>query len=327
MRAADLEAWTLTVADRVLAKQPHEDARVELKSEWPVSIPKAARQLAGQANAAYGEPILWIIGLREDGVVGASQHEQSNWFSQMEAQFDRVAPALLRNIVVPVGSLCVVALLFETERAPYVVKNPAGGPIDFEVPWRSATGTRSARREDLLRILVPIQRLPECEVLNAELGSDEHPDPITEPTGSAIWMINVEIYITPRSQDRVVIPHHRCMGRLQIARLTESYPINKIQLAPPMTRSVVSDRATLLSASKNRSKTIDATATELLVDGPGVTIITGTARAPFLPKPYRSDLALSFSLRPASSQAAVSLYIPLSARQPPKPGQLLWTHR
>ncbi len=319
MRVAELEAWTLSLADRVRAKQPLEDARVELKSDWPSGIAKTARQLAGHANAAAGESILWIIGLREDGVIGASRHELSNWLPQIESQFDGVAPVLLRDLIVPVGDLSVVALLFETERAPYVVKNPAGGRIALEVPWRSATGTHSARREDLLRVLVPTQQLPQCEVLKAELRSGEHSDPIKEPTGSAIWMVNVEVYVTPRSRDRVVIPHHRCAGRLQVKHMSESFPIHKIQLAPPRTQVVVGDVGGIISPPRNRSKTVDSTATELLVDGPGVMIITGTARAPFLPKPFRGGLSLSFTLRPAGSPSAVSLQFPLMPRQHPVP--------
>ncbi len=57
----------------------------------------------------------------------------------------------------PFGSVIVVAMLFETDRAPFVVKNPAygtvgGDPVSLEVPWREGATTRSARRRDLLRL-------------------------------------------------------------------------------------------------------------------------------------------------------------------------------
>jgi hypothetical protein len=72
MRPHEIERWTLNVIDRVNARQPNEDQRVELKSEW-IDPYKAARRIAGHANSAHGEPILWLIGVdEEDGVVGAN---------------------------------------------------------------------------------------------------------------------------------------------------------------------------------------------------------------------------------------------------------------
>jgi hypothetical protein len=41
-----------------------EDDRVELKADWP-DAEKAARRVAGHANASGGGSVLWIIGLDE----------------------------------------------------------------------------------------------------------------------------------------------------------------------------------------------------------------------------------------------------------------------
>lgn len=46
-----VEAWVLSIVDRVRKKQRIEDDRVELKAEWP-EIAKAARRVAGHANAS-----------------------------------------------------------------------------------------------------------------------------------------------------------------------------------------------------------------------------------------------------------------------------------
>jgi hypothetical protein len=35
VRLAELEVWVLSVVERALAGRPSEDARVELKSDWP----------------------------------------------------------------------------------------------------------------------------------------------------------------------------------------------------------------------------------------------------------------------------------------------------
>ena len=61
------------------------------------------------------------------------------------------------------------ALYFETDRAPFVVKNQEGGTIQREVPWREATGVKSATRSQLLRLLSPLQRLPSLEVIGGTL--------------------------------------------------------------------------------------------------------------------------------------------------------------
>lgn len=46
MRNHEIENWALSIVDRVLAGQPIEDVRVELKSTW-IDAKKAARRIAG----------------------------------------------------------------------------------------------------------------------------------------------------------------------------------------------------------------------------------------------------------------------------------------
>ena len=65
MKAIEIEYWALRILERVEKHQPIEDTWVELKAEWPVETAKTARQLAGHANAARGEPVLWLIGVDE----------------------------------------------------------------------------------------------------------------------------------------------------------------------------------------------------------------------------------------------------------------------
>jgi hypothetical protein len=159
-----IEAWALDVIERVDSGASVEDSRVELKAEWP-EPQKAARRIAGHANAARGAEILWLIGVDEDrGVVGAEANEFAAWFPQVEAGFDGLAPAHT-ELHVPTTGQTVVAMLFETERAPFVVKNPAygrtgGGSVELEVPWRDGTRIRSARRSELVRLLSPLAEQP-----------------------------------------------------------------------------------------------------------------------------------------------------------------------
>lgn len=67
MRSAEIERWALEIARRVENQQPVEDSRVELKRAWPTNYANAARRIAGHANAARGEAVLWLIGIDETG--------------------------------------------------------------------------------------------------------------------------------------------------------------------------------------------------------------------------------------------------------------------
>lgn len=163
MNPLALEAWTLRVVDSALRGANAEDARVELKRDWPKPM-QAARILAGHANASRGTPILWVIGVDEqDGVKGADFQELSNWYAAVCSCFDGIAPSL-QELSVAVSDRNVVAMLFETDRAPFVIKNPVfgsqgGGSVEREVPWREGTRTLTARREDLIRLLAPLRKV------------------------------------------------------------------------------------------------------------------------------------------------------------------------
>lgn len=154
-----------------------EDSRVELKGDW-IEPHKAARRLAGHANSARGEPILWIIGLDEQvGVVDLDHDDLAEWVPQVEAYFDGISPSLT-ELVVPTENGPVLALAFETDRAPFVTKNPVfgqpgGGPVAWEVPWREGTAVRSATRAELIRLLAPLEAFPDITVLGASVTIQE----------------------------------------------------------------------------------------------------------------------------------------------------------
>jgi len=171
MKGIEIEEWALRVIERAEQCQPNEDARVDLKTKWPDTAAKAARQIAGHANAARGVSILWVIGVDEQqGVIGASQNDLADWWPQVKSQFDGPVPRMMDRVVYR-GEKTAVALNFETDQGPYVVKNPAfgtsgGGPVGLEVPWREGTSTRSATHSDLVLLLSPLQK----PVLTVEVG-------------------------------------------------------------------------------------------------------------------------------------------------------------
>jgi hypothetical protein len=213
MKSSDVEARVLRLADQVRAGVSVEDSRVQLKTEWPTADHKTARRLGGHANAARLEPILWVIGLDERGkaVKSANANEVSSWWGAVQKHFNGVPPDLLYSVNAPVGDAVAVGLLFDTARAPFVVTVPDASPFDREVPWREGNGTRSAKREDLLRILVPSVTAPRVDILQGKVHLNEQPSATV-----ATWALNLVFYITPMTRDIVHIPFHtlRCAIRL-----------------------------------------------------------------------------------------------------------------
>lgn len=217
MRKSEIEAWALRVVDQVNAKQPNEDAYVELKAEWPADHYKAARRIAGHANAAHGEFILWLIGVNErSGVIGAARAESASWYAQVQSHFDGLAPSVT-DLDVPVAGQTVVALLFDTSRAPFVINTKEGGSVSREVPWREATRIDSARRDQLIRILAPLQRMPRFEVLEGWINQTYDTDFSAGYVNRKLqWQVTLKVYAAiPHDVSRVAIPFHRCRGSLR----------------------------------------------------------------------------------------------------------------
>lgn len=173
MEKRRLEARVLDLVSRVvLERGAIEDDETECKSEWPTDVPKTARQIAGLANAARGREVLWLIGLDEkaSSIKPVDQEELSNWWSSVSAEFDGVAPEIESLWVPTEHGGPVMALLFSTDRSPYVVKvKPGSTSVHKEVPWRGANGTNTAKREQLLSLLVETTSVPEIELFAPKL--------------------------------------------------------------------------------------------------------------------------------------------------------------
>lgn len=314
MRAHQIESWALDIIDRVQANQPIEDSRVEIKAKW-ISPEKAARRLAGHANASRGAPILWLIGLDEQkGVVGADHEELADWYAGVKSQFDGLAPKLT-DLNIPVEGKTVVALYFETERTPFVVKNPSfgkpsGGPVAREVPWREGTRTCSATRADLLRLLSPLQMLPDFEVLSGTLkaerrGADE---------SNLNWGLKLELYAVPSGVSRVVIPFHRCRGKFAISTDGRWIEFEGIKLSPPHTPFVPT--APRGVSRRSLSKTIESTRDEVLIYDPGKLLLYAWASTPLLAESVADEARVSLSLVPTNADHSVPVDVTMSWRPP-----------
>jgi len=266
MTNLEIEAKVIRIVEKVLNKEPVEDDTVELKSKWPEETQKAARQIAAHANSSRGVPIIWIIGLDEkEGLVGANKEEVSNWYNAVKSCFDEgICPNLDRCLNVPFLENTVIALLFETDRVPYVIKNVAGGQITREVPWRKGNSTDSARRSDLIKILSPIQLSPVFETVHGSVSLAD----LDHQGKKKRFEVRLVLYVTPRTKDLIVIPYHRCKGKIIFSSESE-INLDKITLNAPMRFTgggIVQD-----------SLTVQHTYNEIVISGPGTLTLEAKA--------------------------------------------------
>ena len=292
MKPIEIEAWAIRITDAIQNKAPHEDSRVECKSEW-IDPAKAARRIAAHANAAGGEPILWLIGLdRGRGVVGASDNELSEWWAKVRALFDENAPSL-KDVLVPIAGKQIVALLFETERAPFVIKNQSL----LEVPWREGTATRSAHRSELIRLLIPVMRLPSIDVKGGTVRLSEVDGPLRYR-----WDMDFLGYVIPADNQRIVIPFDHVSVRLRVG----GRPISLLSLK---FRSLTQSRGFGGAGGTLSDKVAMVTLgpSEMIIDGPGSFIMAYEAGLQSDPPEIVGEPSLSAYFRPAgSSRVAIA---------------------
>ncbi len=327
MRASELEVWTLDVIDRIAGGQPVEDGRVELKAEWPEPV-RAARRVAGHANASGGEQVLWIIGVDEGaGVVGARHRDLSTWYAQVKAQFEGLAPGLVMDLAVPSGDASVVALLFDTGRAPYVVKNPrygqsSGGSVSLEVPWREGTSVRSATRSDLIRMLAPLPHLPDIELMQGELTA-QHMETQTSagPEKWLQWTLRLRLYVVPSSTESVVVPFHRCRAAFNVPAFLPERSVS-ITLNPDFTYTFGTE---LVPGGRIvRSLTIASTETEAIIDGPGVVNLTASDRTGLIEKTPSAEAFATATIRPTKSRVPLVIDAIMRLGEDSKKDLLQW---
>jgi hypothetical protein len=313
IRQHEIEAWTLSVVERVKSGQPIEDARVELKAEWP-DTEKAARRIAGHANAARGAPILWLIGVNEKtGVVGAQINELATWFPKVESNFDGLAPEHM-DLNIPVDGQTVVALYFETGRAPFVVKNAAygkkgGGSVELEVPWRDGTSVRSARQSEMVRMLSPLALSPEIEVLAAQLE-------VVPKHGSngqqMTWELVLLLYLTAQPGTLTIVPAHRYRVSMREAqRGSEDVVLNETTLDWKAVSSPQNTAARpQLGYGSNPLLLADNTLTEeLRITGSGEVTLRAACETDTFDLSTVDEIIVTAELRPLNTEVPAALEV------------------
>lgn len=221
MHPAVLEAKAIAIVESVLEGGRAEDDLVELKAEWP--DPRTwARQLAGLANRAAGPEIVIIVGIDEDAhaLRAAGAIDVQEWWPTLRSRFDDdTPPELGRHLSVHLpNGRTVYALAFETDRAPYVLKSADGKPPHLEVPMRSGTSTRSAKRSELLRILAPRIATPTISPLYASANIEWHAKSERQVERISIF-VQTDIFIEHIDSKFAMIPYHTMRAHLQVGDL------------------------------------------------------------------------------------------------------------
>jgi hypothetical protein len=252
MKSGEVERWVVTVVDQVERGHRVEDDRVECKRLLVDDHDKAARRIAGHANQARQDRILWVIGVDEAAdppVVGRapSEPDAADWWTRVEARFDDVAPSPTW-VNVPVSeSRSVLGVGLDTSRPPYVVRLASDNP-SREVPWREGTRIRTANRFDLLKLLVPLADRPRVSVLGGSLTviRERKDHRHTEPLDTLRWDGTVQLYVDCVSP--FVIPAHRCFGRVVFDTGHELSVEVEPQARTPSQPMAVVDRPNFLSS-------------------------------------------------------------------------------
>jgi hypothetical protein len=222
----ELHEWAKKVICCAKAGRPIEDSYVEVKSELPKDFEHAARQLAGQANAASGEDIFWLIGMREDGtLVGAKKRELAKWYPCVHKRFDGPHPYLLKMLNVPSGGKTLVAMLFSTSDSPYLVNKADGGR---EVPWREGNFTRHCTRTELVSLLSDAVILPQADFLSGRLFAQEYG---LKRELSYGFHFTGEFYLKPRTSKALTIPIHDCEICFESKGLIKTTKFSEIKAA------------------------------------------------------------------------------------------------
>jgi hypothetical protein len=206
MNKQQAEFLVVSAFERVLRGEKVEDSLIECKSSWP--DPSKARQLAGHANQARGEEIIWIIGIDEKAsrLTSPDSPDLAARWSQIGSRFDdNVIPDMFDLRVQVNESSALTALVFSTDRAPYVVKvGDAGGAVERDIPIRDGTRTRSAYRHEVVRLMHPSAVPPPAILVSAKLSGR-----VGMPNRPGVeFYLETGIYIDQRIDETVMLPLH-----------------------------------------------------------------------------------------------------------------------
>ncbi|HEX7154999.1 MAG TPA: hypothetical protein VF618_26215 [Thermoanaerobaculia bacterium] len=315
MKRLEVEVWVLRVMNAVVRRGPTEDQLVELKREWPTDFNKVARRIAGHANSARFQPIMWLIGVDEKAhtVPGAPAMDVASWIAQVRAEFaeEWAPPVDIYNF--EMEGRTVTALLFNTEGAPFLVK---AGAARFDVPWRDTTATRSARRSELLSLLSEPLYFPEFEVLRVSVYAE-----VDVSKTYLDWVVDLQLYITQTANRPVYFPFHRMHGWLQKTDGSDRVDLDDFG----KTRRISGIGWFGSRPTESRLKEVVADDVQISVYGPGRTAISASCREDAR-EVDTDDRDLTITLMPAMSGGAAVVLQPRLKYFPAKENLFAWKY-
>lgn len=254
---------------------------------------------------------MWIVGLDEThGVCDPGPTDLADWWVQVQSHFDGLAPGLT-DLLVRTDDGALHVLLFDSSPSPFVIKNPVhgregGGPVEREVPWREGTRVRSATREDLVRLLVPLQTLPDVEVLSASVQAHRerpaNPGDCQELAGirageHVSWRVDLQLYVTPAADTPVVLPTHRTKIAFRPPSETEFIETTRIEYSLPGWYGARGFRADSVS--------IETTSSEAIIRLPGRLYVSSCHEELPHELPQEQRAYLRYSVRPSGTEHSV----------------------
>ncbi len=287
MRRNELETKVLRLLRTCSFPTHIEDSTWELKSESSADPTRAARQLAGHANASRGEVIVWVFGVDEKrGVVGIEPFEVGVFLSQIEKSFASKMPELVSAVITEYDGKHIQILAFYTDEAPYLINNPMAGEkgerADREVPWRVGDVTRSATREQLLRMLESAVSQPEVDLLGTRLRLVTN---FEEGRYQAVrYHVESKFYLIPRQDKPLIFPLYKMQMRMLdqngTSRMLHDFDLH------------------VSKENGDRSSSLLITDDELIVSGPGLVRLTAVTKIMNRLRLFQGPVTVEFAMTP-----------------------------
>lgn len=174
----------------------------------------------------------------------------------------------------------------------------------------------------MLRLLVPRLRLPVIDVLVGELRASRKKDQSAPQSAH----VQLEIYVTPSSLERIVIPFHKCAMRVQVPAHFDS-EAEEINLSPQVSYPYFPRDALRMRERRVLSLTIDNTPSEVVIDGPGLVNVTGRIPSIVVSDDSQATAVVTLTVRPAGAEEGLSVTAELTRDSIDQPDWLYWKLR
>ena len=237
MEKISIEAEARQIINRALKGTKKEDGRGEVKKQLPVPLKKGdeytskdqwkrwAERIAAMANAASGEPFIWVIGVDDikKKLYNVKDFDTASWSARISSYFcDNEAPEMDDKIIEYDG-YTLLALRFYPDSPPYVTKFKKSGYPEFIVPWRKGTGVKAANKGELKQILLPVKQLPKTVFFGCQIVGEGK----IENMGAFHMRLLARFYIEPIDSNILSIPYNKCEVTFEFFGFSaELVPIN-----------------------------------------------------------------------------------------------------